>query len=59
MSDNNVENNIIDKDKNSYHYYFPLFIGLGLCLGVALNQIGIGLCLGVSIGLILDAKKKK
>ena len=59
MSENNVKNNVGDKDKNNYNYYFPLFTGIGLVFGVVLNQIAIGLCLGVVVGLILDYKKKK
>lgn len=49
MSENNDKNN----------YYFLLFMGMGLVLGVILNQLAIGLCLGVTIGLALDNKKKK
>ncbi|MFQ7342239.1 MAG: hypothetical protein ACLROA_09895 [Turicibacter sp.] len=59
MIENNVENNVGDKDKKNYNYYFPLFMGLGLIFGVVLNQIAIGLCLGVVVGLTVDYKKKK
>ena len=59
MSENNVKNNVGDKDENNYNYYFPLFMGMGLVFGVVLNQIAIGLCLGVAIGLALDNNKKK
>ena len=59
MSEDNVKNNVGDKDEKSYNYYFPLFTGMGLAFGEALNQIAIGLCLGVVVGLILDYKKKK
>ena len=59
MSENNVKNNVGDKDENNYNYYFPLFTGIRLVFGVVLNQIAIGLCLGVVVGLILDYKKKK
>ena len=51
MSENN------DKKDNSY--YLPIFIALGLGIGVAFNQIPIGLCLGVAIGIVLDDEKKK
>lgn len=59
MSENNVKNNVGDKDEENYNYYFPLFTGIGLVFGAVLNQIAIGLCLGVVVGLILDYKKKK
>ena len=59
MSENNVKNNVDDKDEKNYNYYFPLFTGIGLVFGAVLNQIAIGLCLGVVVGLILDYKKKK
>ena len=54
MSENNVKNNVGDKDEKNYNYYFPLFTGIGLVFGAVLNQIAIGLCLDVVVGLILE-----
>lgn len=51
----------MDRNNNSKNtsYYFPIFIGLGIIIGVIINQIPIGLCLGTVVGLTLDNKKKK
>ena len=50
MNDNN--------NKNNNNYYFPIFVGIGLVLGILFDQLALGLCFGIAIGLALDNKKE-
>lgn len=59
MIENNVEETVSNKDKKNRNYYLSRFMGIGLILGIAFDQLTIGLCLGVAVGLMLDYKKKK
>ena len=67
----NLTNEVIDmnnkKEQKDNTQYLPIFMSIGLSVGVAIGAatnnipicMSIGLCIGVGIGTALDGQKRK